>query len=355
MSLGPLMIDLEGTGVCAEERELLCHPLVGGVILFSRNYAEPAQLAELTAVLHALRTPPLIVAVDQEGGRVQRFREGFSPLPAARRIGHEYDRNVRAGLELARHMGWLMAIELRLRGVDLSFAPCVDLDYGLSDIIGERAFHGGSTAVGQLAVAYMHGMRDAGMAATAKHFPGHGGVAVDSHRALPVDRRELADLEPDLAPYRRLIANGLAAVMAAHVIFPDVDTAPASLSQRWIKDVLRGDLRFQGALFSDDLSMGAAREAYPDVTGRALQALAAGCDMLPVCNDRAAVLTLLARLRVTPEPASRLRLVRLHGRASPSREEVRRMPQWQRAQELLQSSAAVPALTLGSDEELEGP
>src|SRR6185312_9747936 len=176
MSLGPLMVDLAGTAITAEDREILQHPLVGGVILFTRNYTDPRQLETLVADIHAARTPPLIVAVDQEGGRVQRFRSGFSVLPAARRIGHEYDLDPKAGLDLARHMGWLMAAELRACGVDLSFAPCVDLDYGVSEIIGDRSFHSKAPVVSQLAVAYMHGMKDAGMAATAKHFPGHGAV-----------------------------------------------------------------------------------------------------------------------------------------------------------------------------------
>lgn len=351
MTLGPLMIDLQGTSITAEEQELLRHPLVGGVVLFSRNYVEPAQLIDLTQALHRQRSPPLIVAVDQEGGRVQRFRDGFSPLPAARRIGHEHDRNAREGIELARCMGWLMAVELRAHGVDLSFAPCVDLDLGVSEIIGERAFHCQAPAVSQLSLAYMQGMREAGMAATAKHFPGHGGVAVDSHQGLPLDRRELVDLTDDLAPYRRLIANGLPAVMAAHVLFPAVDPVPASLSPRWVRGELRGELRFQGAVFSDDLSMGAARAAFPDVVERARRALAAGCDMLPVCNDREAVLTLLRKLNVEPEPASRLRLVRLRGRPGLSREELERLPRWRSAQELLERFAAPPSLTLGQDEE----
>jgi beta-N-acetylhexosaminidase len=350
VSLGPLMIDLAGTAISAEERDLLRHPLVGGVILFSRNYMSPEQLMALTKDIHAARRPPLIVAVDQEGGRVQRLREGFSPLPSARRIGHEYDRNARAGIELARHMAWLMAVELRAQGVDISFAPCVDLDHGLSEVIGERAFHAEASAVSQLAGAYMQGMREAGMAATAKHFPGHGGVAQDSHRGLPLDRRDFVDLTPDLAPYRRLIASGLAAVMVAHVRFPAVDSAPASLSAHWIRAVLRGELRFQGAVFSDDLSMGAARAAFPDVVLRVKQALAAGCDMLPVCNDRPAVLTLLKKLDVEPEPASRLRLVRLHGRDSLSRGELERLPQWRRSQELLRHCGAPPALSLQPDE-----
>jgi len=345
MSLGPLMIDLKGTSILPEERELLRHPLVGGVILFTRNYAEPQQLSSLVSAIHAERTPPLIVGVDHEGGRVQRFRQGFSLLPPARRIGHEFDLDNRAGLELARRMGWLMAAELRSHGVDISFAPCVDLDYGVSEVIGDRAFHARPEVVGQLAVAYMHGMRDAGMAATAKHFPAHGAVVADSHLSLPVDRRDLPDLGDDLAPYRRLIANGLPAVMAAHVLFPAVDPAPASLSARWIRDVLRGDLRFQGVVFTDDLSMGGAAAAG-DIVTRARQALAAGCDMLPVCNDRASVIRLLDELDVEPEPASRLRLVRMHGREGMSRQDLQSLPDWTRSRELLARCTAAPTLNL---------
>jgi beta-N-acetylhexosaminidase len=193
----------------------------------------------------------------------------------------------------------------------------------------------------------MHGMRDAGMAATAKHFPGHGAVVADSHLTLPVDRRTLPDLAPDLTPYRRLIANGLPAVMAAHVLFPAVDSAPGSLSGRWIRDVLRGDLGFQGVVFSDDLSMGGAAAAYGDVVSRARQALSAGCDMLPVCNNRASVLELLARLEIEPQPASSLRLVRLHGRTgAPGRATLEASPEWGRARELLARASAAPALTL---------
>ena len=346
MSLGPLMIDLEGVTVTPEETELMQHPLVGGVILFTRNYADPGQLAQLVAAIHAVRSPPLIVAVDHEGGRVQRFRKGFSELPPARRIGHEFDLDARAGLSLARSMGWLMAAELRSVGVDISFAPDVDLDYGISEIIGDRAFHARPQAVGQLAVAYMHGMREAGMAATAKHFPAHGAVVADSHNTLPVDRRELADMSDDLAPYYRLIANGLPAVMVAHVLFPEVDSQPASLSSRWIRDVLRGDLRFQGVVFSDDISMGGAAAAYGDIVTRARQALSAGCDMLPVCNNRAGVVTLLDRLNVEPEPTSRIRLVRMHGKDGVPRQELMSVPEWKRSRELLARCTAAPTLNL---------
>lgn len=345
MTLGPLMVDLEGTAVSAGERELLRHPLVGGVILFSRNYADSAQLSALVAELHALRTPALIVAVDHEGGRVQRFREGFSALPAARRIGYEFEVDPRKGLDLARAMGWLMAAELRAHGVDLSFAPCVDIDYGVS-FITDRAFHSRPQVVSQLASAYVRGMSEAGMPATAKHFPGHGAVGADSHLSLPVDRRQLIDLDGDLMPYRRLIANGLPAVMVGHLLFPSVDESPASLSRYWIQGLLRGEFGFEGVVFADDLSMGGAAQAYGDVLTRAERALAAGCDMLPVCNDRQAVETLLDHLRVSVAPASGLRLIRLHGRGGSTPEALRARPEWRHARELLEACAAAPALRL---------
>jgi beta-N-acetylhexosaminidase len=346
MTLGPLMIDLKGVTVAAEERELLRHPLVGGVMLFARNYVDPEQLTALVAALHALRSPRLIVGVDQEGGRVQSFVQGFSRLPPMRRIGQEYDLNPRSGLRMARGLGWLMAAELRAHGVDLSFAPCVDLDYGVSETIGDRSFHRRPDTVGQLAVAYVHGMRDAGMAAAAKHFPGQGAVVADPQQTLPVDRRDLPDLMEDMTPYRPLIANGLTAVRAAHVLFPAVDTVPASLSGHWIRDVLRGEMRFQGVVFAEDLSMGGAAAALPDVVGRARQALSAGCDMLPLCNDRPGVEALLRRLDVDPEPASQMRLVRLHGRNGKTREQLKTTPEWTISQEMLARCAAPPALNL---------
>jgi len=347
VSLGPLMIDLRGTELDAEERELLTHPLVGGVILFTRNYSDPEQLTRLVSAIHGSRNPPLIVGVDHEGGRVQRFRNGFSHLPAARRIGHEFDVDARAGVQLARRMGWLMAAELRAHGVDVSFAPCVDLDYGISEVIGDRAFHSRPDAVAQLSVAYMMGMRDAGMAATAKHFPGHGAVTADSHVCLPVDRRELADLADDLIPYRRLIANALPAVMVAHVQFPAVDARPASSSSRFLHGVLREELAFGGTIFADDLSMGGAAAAG-DIIVRAERTLAAGCDVLPVCNDRAAVARLLDGLKVEPEPASRLRIVRMRGRDGLPRGELERSQPWRAAQELLERALRPPELRLTS-------
>ena len=343
MTLGPLMVDVAGQELSAEDREVLAHPLVGSLILFTRNYADPAQLQRLVAQIHALRSPRLLVAVDHEGGRVQRFRTGFTPLPPLRLIGHQYDLDHATGLELARRHGWLMASELLACGLDISFAPCVDLDYGLSEIIGDRAFHSRAAAVGDLAVAYMHGMRDAGMAATAKHFPGHGAVVADSHLALPVDRRELIDLAEELTPYRRLIDNGLSAVMVAHILFPKVDTQPASLSRRWIVAVLRGELRFSGTVFADDLSMAGAASCG-DILARATQALEAGCDVLPVCNSRPNVLRLLAELRVAPDPASHMRQARLRSHAQPDRGSLLAADHWRVCRESLEQCVQPPAL-----------
>lgn len=343
MSLGPLMVDIAGTTLTREDREILAHPLVGSVILFTRNYAGPEQLERLVQDIHAVRAPPLLVAVDHEGGRVQRFRAGFSALPPLRSIGHVYDLDAEAGLETARRLGWLMAAELLASGVDFSFAPCVDLDYGVSEVIGDRAFHRRAESVARLAVAYMHGMRDAGMAATAKHFPGHGAVVADSHLALPVDRRGVADLQDDLMPYRWLIDNGLPAVMVAHVLVPAVDALPASFSARWIRGILRGELGFNGAVFADDLSMAGAA-SVGDVVSRATQALSAGCDVLPLCNDRASLLRLIDELRVEVDPTSRLRLVRMRGRHDSSPSGLRASAAWQACQDWLRRCTATPQL-----------
>ena len=346
MTLGPLMVDVAGLELTPEDRDVLCHPLVGSVILFTRNFRDSAQLARLVSEIHAVRSPALVVGVDHEGGRVQRFRrEGFSVLPTARRIGHEFDLDARHGLALARSMGWLMAAELRAHGVDLSFAPCVDLDYGVSEVIGDRAFHAKPEAVAQLALAYLQGMKDAGMAATAKHFPGHGAVVADSHQSLPVDRRDWNGLDADLLPYRRLIANGLPGIMVAHVLFPAVAPEPASLSRRWVQNGLREELRFEGAVFTDDLSMGGAAE-YGDIVARASAALAAGCDVLPVCNDRASVVKLLDGLEHEIDPSAHLRLVRMRGKAAPEREELVAGDAWRASQELLARSSAAPKLSL---------
>jgi len=314
LGLGPLMVDIAGTELSDEDTRVLAHPLVGSVLLFSRNYTDPQQIAALTEAIRAVRSPHLLIAVDHEGGRVQRFREGFTRLPAARLLGRQYDEDRRDGLALAQSVGWLLASELRAVGVDFSFAPCADLDYGVSEIIGDRAFHSDPDSVAALAVATLSGMREAGMAAVAKHFPGHGAVVADSHVALPVDRREFADLEGDIRPYRPLIDNNVPGIMAAHVVFPAIDALPASLSKRWITGVLRGELGFHGCVFADDLSMAGA-VAFGNVVERAELAIAAGCDVLPICNDRHSVELALDRLGADAvSAASQARLVRMRAR-----------------------------------------
>jgi beta-N-acetylhexosaminidase len=341
------MIDVQGTSLTEEDRELMEHPLVGAVILFTRNFESIEQHERLLADIRAIRTPPLLVTVDHEGGRVQRFRKGFTLLPPMRTIGRQYDLDQAAGKLLARQCGWLMAAELRAVAIDMSFAPCVDLDYGVSSVIGDRAFHRDPQVVAELAVAFMGGMREAGMAATAKHFPGHGAVAPDSHVAIPVDRRPLADLDEDLYPYRRLIANGLPAVMAAHVIFEQVDGLPAGFSSRWMQQQLRGNLGFDGAIFTDDLSMKGAG-VVGDMPQRAAVALEAGCDVLSLCNDRQGVLQVIESLRGTGDPLSQVRMVRLHGKPGPSRSALHASAEWQTCEAAVRGSMERPDLKLNS-------
>ena len=279
IALGPLMIDIAGLELTDLDRERLCHPLVGGLILFSRNYANPEQLSALTAAVKALRQPALLIAVDHEGGRVQRFRDGFTRLPAMRTLGQRYDVDPDAALAAARDVGFVLAAELRAVGVDYSFTPVLDLDYGPSRVIGDRAFHRDPAAVIALARALGEGLREGGMGTCGKHFPGHGYVIPDSHVELPVDERPLVAMQEDLLPYREL---ALDAVMAAHVIYECVDCNTAVFSRKWL-DYLRQDLQFDGVVFTDDLSMAGA-----GVVGGMLQrvetAYAAGCDMLLVCN-----------------------------------------------------------------------
>jgi beta-N-acetylhexosaminidase len=348
MSLGPVMLDIDGMALSPADRDLLTEPAVGGLILFARNYESPAQLAELVAEVRALRKPPLIIAVDHEGGRVQRFREGFSDIPPMRFVGHEYDRNRDAGLELARQAGWLLASELRAIDIDLCFAPCVDLDWGISEIIGDRAFHSQPDVVGELAAAFCRGLRSAGMAAVAKHFPGHGAVAADSHLLLPVDRREYGQVLDDMRPYDRLVANGLiAGVMTAHVIYRQIDALPASFSPYWIQRELRSRLGFGGAVFCDDLSMKAAVE-YGSMPERARLALEAGCDMVLTCNDRGAAEEAVDALNGYSNPLSLVRLARLHGTGHLSREALLASETWQLAHEKVTRWSKRPPLELNA-------
>ena len=306
LPLGPLMIDLAGTCLSAVERERLGHPLVGGVILFARNYESPQQLAELTAEVHALRLPALPIGIDHEGGRVQRCRTGFTRLPAMRRLGEWWDQQPDEARRAARSIGYVLAAELRACGVDLSFTPVLDLDWGRSSVIGDRSFHADPAVVVELAGALIEGVHSAGMAACGKHFPGHGWVEADSHVDLPLDERPFAELAPDLEPYRRL---KLDAVMPAHVIYRRVDARPAGFSRFWI-DLLRGELGFAGVIFSDDLSMAGASVAG-GVVERCTAAWEAGCDLLLVCNSPDAVGELLAGWRPLLDPRRAERVARL--------------------------------------------
>ena len=343
------MIDIAGLALDDCDRELLRHPLVGGVILFSRNYESRAQLAALTAEVHALRSPPLLIAVDHEGGRVQRFRTGFTELPAMARLGERYDTAPQAGLALATELGWLMAAELRALGVDFSFAPVLDLYTPHSRVIRERAFHAEPEVVGRIAQAFVRGMHAAGMAAVGKHFPGHGTVSADSHHELPIDRRPLSRLRHrDLVPFRLLCAAGIEAIMPAHILFPAVDSVPVGYSARWLSQVLRGELGFQGAIFSDDLSMSGAAIASSHVE-RARMALAAGCDMCLVCNDRPAAERLISQLEVQPEPLSLVRLMRMHGRHALNAAELEQSARCIDARLAVAKLAQDPSLALGDD------
>ncbi len=314
--MGCLMIDVQGHALSPEEMDRLRHPLVGGLILFTRNYRDAEQLRDLIAAVRALR-PEILIAVDHEGGRVQRFRPGFTAIPPAARLGELYERYPDAALALARDWAWLLAAELRAFDIDVSFAPVLDLGGALSRVIGDRALHTQPEVIAALGVAWMQGMRDAGMAAVGKHFPGHGSVAEDSHVEFPVDARSLAMIEAeDLRPFLRLIEAGLPGMMLAHVIYPAVDALPAGFSARWVQHLLREKYGFSGAVFTDDLSMLAAtRIARP--VDRVRGALQAGCDMVLLCNQPDDVAEVLAALEWSPEPSSQNRLLAMRGSPHP--------------------------------------
>jgi beta-N-acetylhexosaminidase len=349
MSLGPVMLDLEGTTLSREEKRLLQHPAVGGVILFSRNFVSHQQISELCQSVHEIRNPHLLIAVDHEGGRVQRFREGFTHLPPAAWYGEQYARQPSRGLRLTEQGGWLMASELRSCGVDFSFAPVLDLGRGISQVIGDRAFAKEPDTVARLAHAWMKGSHSAGMAVVGKHFPGHGGVEADSHTALPVDARRFEDIEfEDLRPFDHMIQSGMEAVMPAHVIYQKVDSHLAGFSRFWLQKILRERLGFQGIIFSDDLNMTAA-DAAGGYAVRAQAALSAGCDMVLVCNNRQATLEVLDHLKDYDDPATHVRLVRMHGRKPQSLQALHMDPQWKEAVEKLAYDPEETSLSLNLD------
>lgn len=299
---GVVMLDLKGLMVDVEERELLTHPQVGGVILFSRNYESVQQLEDLVASIKQCNDH-LLVAVDQEGGRVQRFRDNFLILPPLRAIGIEYEKDREQGIAAAKLCAWAMAAELMQYGVDISFAPVLDLFDVNSPVIKERAFSADCATVGDIGLAYIEGMQDAGMAATGKHFPGHGKVLADSHTELPTDTRSLDEIrENDLVPFAKCIQS-LDAIMPAHIVFPEVDEHCAGFSKVWIEGLLRTELGFDGVVFSDDLTMNAAHSAGT-VTERADLALAAGCDMVLVCNQPEQAVELVSYLDEKQQPGN---------------------------------------------------
>jgi beta-N-acetylhexosaminidase len=317
MPLGPVMLDIEGVHLTADDKKRLLHPLVGGVILFTRNYSSFAQLVELTSEIHALRTPPLLIAVDHEGGRVQRFREDFTRLPPMRELGRIWDEHPGKARHLAQQTGYVLAAELRAAGVDFSFTPVLDMDYGQCFAIGDRAFHTDPYVITELAHNLMLGLKAAGMAAVGKHFPGHGYISADSHFELPVDERTYAEIETnDLVPFRRMVGFGITGVMPAHVVYTRVDSRPAGFSDVWLKKILREELEFEGCVFSDDLNMEGAAVAG-NVIKRAQNALNAGCDMVLLCNNPKGADALLAELQWDIPAISVVRLARMRGRPNP--------------------------------------
>ena len=328
------MVDVVGTTLGEVDLARIRHPAAGAVILFARNFENSEQLTALCEDIKRQREPELPICVDHEGGRVQRFKQGFTLIPPMRHLGKMWDRDRETGKELATSIGYVIASELGAHGLDFSFTPVLDLDYGGSSVIGDRALHFDPTAVGALGACLVKGLAQGGVAAVAKHFPGHGYAVADSHVAAPSDDRAFKEiLRKDMLPYRAVIEAGVAAVMPAHVVYPQVDTEPAGYSKRWLQEILRGQLRFEGLIFSDDLSMeGAAVAGGPPERARA--ALAAGCDMVLLCNNPKGLDELLESLQDVPlEKLERLeKMMKQGGR------DLRKSVAYREAQEALQRS-----------------
>ena len=304
MSIAPLMLDLDGTEITQEEKEILQHPYVGAVIFFSRNYESAEQIEQLVKQVRSSTTKEMLICVDHEGGRVQRFRSDFTELPAIGRLSQstqQPDQIEEHMLQISYQHGWLMAAEVRAVGIDFSFAPVLDINYGVSEVIGDRSFNQNPQVVSQLSRQYIEGMRAAGMASTGKHFPGHGGVTEDSHHEIPVDKRSREAIwAADIVPFKELAEAGMDAVMPAHVIYPDMDDKPAGFSAYWLQQVLRKELAFDGVIFSDDLSMEGA-SVMGGYTERAEAAMDAGCDMILVCNNRAGAIEVMDKANIRLE------------------------------------------------------
>lgn len=329
MTIQRLMLDLDGLEVTKEEQEILAHPLVGGVILFSRNYENIEQLQQLVQSIRKNASSNVLISVDHEGGRVQRFRSEFTELPALALLGNVFNNDPKLALDYAKQHGWIMAAELKSMDIDFSFAPVLDLDYGVSSVIGDRAFHQDNQTVATLAAAYVAGMKKAGMASTGKHFPGHGAVTEDSHKEIPVDSRSRSELfNTDILPFQQLISQGLDAVMPAHVTYTAVDKHPAGFSKVWLQDILRTELGFEGVIFSDDLTMEGASVAG-GFAERAEAALSAGCDMILACNNRAGAIDILDNVKLIPDDVVEKRIRKMKGDAFMERSALLADEYWQ--------------------------
>jgi len=332
--IGSLIIDLQNHQLTQEEREIINHPLVGGIILFARNYESRQQLNALCADIKQTRHKPCLIMVDQEGGRVQRFITDFTRLPFMSAFGQLYDTDPKLGIKIAKECGWLMATELLAAAIDLSLAPVLDLNKGINHAIGERAFHAQPDVVATLAKSYIAGMKAAGMAACAKHFPGHGSVSIDSHHGLPIDERTLQDIwQHDLQPFELVIKSGLPAIMGAHIIFQEIDPHPVSYSRKWLHHILRQQLNFEGLILSDDLNMEGANISshYRD---RIVAAKDAGCDFTLLCNNRQGVIEVLNELPAESYQIPAERWMNLRAHFNPKDEYIS-LPRWQKINAIL--------------------
>lgn len=335
--MGPIMLDVQGTSLSQEDKELLQHPLVGGLIFFTRNYQSPSQIAELSKQIRIAAKKPILIAVDHEGGRVQRFRDSFSKIPAMGKLWEMSGENIAIAKELAKQSAILMALEVRAVGIDISFAPVLDIN-DISDVIGDRAFHNSPEIVFELSQAFITGLHQVGMKATGKHFPGHGSVKADSHVDLPVDSRSQAEIfERDLKPFKQLIERKMIdALMPAHVIFPDVDSLAVGFSHYWLQNILRKELGFKGVIFSDDLSMQGAASAGGYIE-RAEAAQSAGCDMLLLCNNREGCIDVIDNANIKIVKESQHRLTTLLASNFTALNQLQENSSWRKARETIMS------------------
>lgn len=327
-----LIIDLQGCQVTEEEEELLQEPLIGGVILFKHNVQDPEQVQALTQQVRDIN-PQLIIVTDQEGGRVQRLQNGWTSLPPTRLLGRYYDHHPSSALDLAERWGWLLATEVLAVGVDLSLSPVLDVDYGISHVIGDRAFHSQPEVVRQIAHRFILGMQQAGMMPVGKHFPGHGGVDIDSHQAIPTDDRPFAKLMyEDFIPFHYMIDQSIAALMPGHIQFSQIDDQIVTFSETWLKSILRGEFNYRGLVISDDIMMGSAKISYPDPVERVQKAFQAGCDAVCLCHHRDVVWQVIDKLQTDGSLTANNPLASLKGRSKLDWYTLADNPNWQQAQ-----------------------